>query len=314
MRTPALVVASVVALTALASAQQGATIAGRISHADGTPAAEAPVFAATIERGGRLREVARTRSEWDGQYRLQGVLPGRYVIGASLNEKAPVTYYPGSHPADPWREVTVVERVPVAGIDIWLGPFARRYTVSGRVYWPDGRQIENLSIEYGAPTNPDMGIWYVFDPGGLFTIEGAPGGVMMLLARADSPAGPLIGMSSTDVSGHVEDVRIDLEIPGTLAGRVVFDGPRPLGELRVRLMHTLLRVSPLYPLEDAAVAADGQFHVSQARGQYSFAVTGAPDGWRVRRVRQHGRPLPNDRVTVGAGEAVSAVELVVGPE
>lgn len=307
-------VASVIALTTLASTQQGATIAGRISHADGTPAAEAPVFAATVERGGRLREVARTRSEWDGQYRLRGVLPGRYVIGASLNEKAPATYYPGAHLADPWRSVTVVERVPVEGIDIWLGPFARRYTVSGRVYWPDGHQIDNLSIEYGAPANPHMGIWYVFDPGGLFTIEGAPGGAMVLLARADTATGPLIGMSSTDVAGHVEDVRIDLERPGTLAGRVVFDGPRPPGELRVRLVHALLRVSPLYPVEDAAISANGQFHVASARGQYSFVVTGLPDTWRIRRVRHHGRALPSDRATVGAAEQTSGVELQVGPE
>ena len=55
------------------------------------------------------------------------------------------------------------------------------------------------------------GIWYVHDPGGLFTIEGAAQGTYVLYVRGETAAGPLIGVASTDVSlGPVEDVRVTL--------------------------------------------------------------------------------------------------------
>jgi hypothetical protein len=291
------------------------SIAGRISHPDGTPAPGAPVFAAVAGPNGALREVASATSEWDGQYRITGVPPGEYIIGARIRAGAPVTFYPGTALAADRRAVPVFDRVPAEGIDLWLEPLPQRYTVSGRIYWPDGRSVENLAIEYGGPTNPRMGVWYVFDPGGLFAIDGAPPGPMVLLARADSNAGPLIGMSSTHVSvGHIDDIRITLEPPGSAAGRVTFTAALPAGtEARVRLVHALLRVSPLYPAEEAVVGPDGRFRVEQARGHYTVTVTGVPDGWRVQRVRRAGRELAGGRVIVGPAETVSELELVVGP-
>jgi hypothetical protein len=310
--------ALVLALTltaAAVSAQGGTTLSGRISHPDGTPAPDAPVFAATVGPNGAIREVAMTTSEWDGQYRMRNVPAGTYVIGARLNARAPMTFYPGTAAVAERRLVTVFDGVPAEGIDVWLEPLPQRYNVAGRIYWPEGRTIDNLSIEYGGPANPRMGIWYVFDPGGLFAIEGAPPGTMVLLARADSDAGPLIGLASTHVSvGPIDDIRLVLEPAGSVEGRVVFEAPRPAGaEPRVTLTHTLLRVSPLYPVEDAAVRADGGFLVREARGHYAVTVTGLPDGWRVRRVRRNGRDVADGRVIVGAAERVSGLELVVGP-
>lgn len=310
-----IIAALAVMLAAGAGAQQVTTLSGRISMPDGTPAPGAIVFAATAARGGALREIATTKSEWDGQYRLTGLTPGSYVVGARPTAGATVTFYPGTGNAAERRLVTVFDGVPAEGIDIWLEPLPQRYTVAGRIYWPEGRAIDNLAIEYGAPSNPRMGIWYVFDPGGLFAIDGAPPGPMVLLARADSDQGPLIGLASTHVSvGPVDDIRLALEKPGSVEGRVVFDRPLPAGtEARVTLEHTLLRVSPLYPDEDSAVGTDGRFRVAEARGHYELRVTGLPDGWRVRRVRHHGRDLAGGRITVGPAEPVSGLEVVVGP-
>ncbi len=302
-----------VALLALGGAAQSpATIAGRISLPDGTPAPGVTVFAALSGRDGRLREVAGTVSEWDGQYRLTGMSPGQYVIGARAGRQSPVTYY-GGVAAGERRVVTLFDGVPAEGIDIWLQPLPQRYSVSGRVYWPDGRSIEDLVIEYGGPGNPRQGIWYVFDPGGLFHIEGTPPGPMVMLARAESDAGPLIGMASTDVSvAPVEDVRIVLERPGSIAGRIVSQRPLPSGfsGVQVVLVHHLLNVSPLYPVESGAVQPDGRFHIPSARGSYTFALEGVP-GWRINRIRRAGRAI--SALTVGPAEAVTGVELEVGP-
>jgi hypothetical protein len=308
-----------------AAAQGRNTVAGRISLPDGTPAPGAPVFAAVGDRPGRLRIVAETVSEWDGRYQLSGITAGQYVIGARMNNPGAIaTLYPGvadSASSGAWnaatpRRVIVFEGLPTEGIDIWLLPAPQRYTVSGRIDWPEGRSIENLVIEYGGPTNPRKGIWYVFDPGGIFGIDGAPPGTMVLLARADSDDGPLIGMVSTDVSvAPVEEVRIVLGRPGSVEGRVVLGRPLPAGHTlsRVTLNHTLLRVSPLYPVEDSAVDSDGRFRIASARGEYEFQVDGLPAGWRVTEVRRAGRAVPARRVSVGPGETVREVELVVGP-
>jgi hypothetical protein len=59
--------------------------------------------------------------------------------------------------------------------------------------------VENLVIEHGGPDNVRHGIWYVSDPGGLFTVEGTSRGTYVLLARADTSQGPLMGIAATDV-------------------------------------------------------------------------------------------------------------------
>jgi hypothetical protein len=301
-------------------AQSATTISGRISQPDGTPAAGAMVFAAVIGRDGRLRRVAETVSEWDGQYHLAGVGQGQYVIGARrvttmASAAVAATYYPSVAIADARHAIAVFDGVPVEGIDIWLHPLPQRYSVSGRIHWPDGGPVENLAIEYGGPSNPRKGIWYVFDPGGLFNIEGVPPGTMVMLARADSAAGPLVGMASTDVSvAPVEDVRIVLDRPGSIDGRVVFQRPLPSGTSpHVVLVHRLLRVSPLYPIESGSVDPDGRFRVPSARGVYTFAVEGLPDGWRVTRALRNGRVIGAGGVTVGPAQALTGVELTVGP-
>ncbi len=303
-----------VAVAALDGLAQSATsIAGRVSLPDGTPAPGVSVFAAVSGRGGRIREVAETISGWDGQYRLTGVPPGEYVVGARANGQSPATYYGGVATGER-RVIPVFDSVPAEGIDIWLHPLPQRYSVSGRAYWPDGRSIDNLVIEYGGPSNPRKGIWYVSDPGGLFHIEGVPPGPMVMLARADSDAGPLVGMSSTDISvAAVEDVRIDLGRPGSIEGRIVLPRAPPAGfsGAQVVLVHSLLRVSPLYPVESGAIGPDGRFRIASARGVYTFALEGAPDGWRITRLRRAGREV--SAVTVGPAETVTGVELEVGP-
>jgi hypothetical protein len=121
-------------------------------------------------------------------------------------------------------------------------------------------------------------------------------------------------MASTDISvAPVEDVRIVLDRPGSLEGRIALQRALPGGfnNARVVLVHSLLRVSPLYPVENGAIGLDGRFRVASARGVYTFALDGMPDGWRVTRVRHTGREV--SAVTVGAGQAVTGVELEVGP-
>jgi hypothetical protein len=199
------------------------------------------------------------------------------------------------------------------GIDVWLEPAAQRYSISGRLFWPDGLSAENVVIEYGGPEGMHHGIWHVSDPGGLFTVEGAARGTYVLLARADTSAGPLMGIASTNVANDsVHDVRITLRQPGTIEGRVVVEGSGPdPAALRLTATQTLLTPSPLYPVADVAPDADGRFSIPQLLGEFTLTVRGLPSGWRVRRVTRGGTAVPDNRLTVLPGERVTAIELAI---
>ena len=172
-------------------------------------------------------------------------------------------------------------------------------------------------MEYGGPDEVHHGLWYVDDPGGLFTIEGASRGTYVLLARVDTPTGPLIGLATTDVfNDSVQDVRIALRAPGAIEGRVVVEGrideAYDLSTLRVIPVQKLLTLSPLYPTEEATVDHNGRFHVSNAVGAYTLGVHGLPAGWRVRRVTRAGAALADNQVNVSSGERATGIEIVIG--
>ena len=312
--------------------RRSAAIAGRIVLPDGSAAAGVQV-ALAVEGVPAPVYVpdTLTTSEWDGRYEIDGLPPGEYRVlampraraadarGAGIPAGLEFTAYPGVPAREGGGAVRVFEGVPVEAIDIWLTPAPQRFTVSGRLFPPDGVAATNVVIEYGGAPGMASGIWHVNDPGGLFTIAGVSPGTLVMLARAESAGGPLAGFASTDISvGDVEDVRLFLQRPGAIGGRVMFDpaaagaGPDPR-TLRVALVQALLKVSPLYPAEHAAVTEAGSFRIEEAVGEYTFVVHGLPDGWRLLRVQRDGRPLSAARVRIGAGEMLTGIELVVGP-
>jgi hypothetical protein len=210
--------------------------------------------------------------------------------------------------------VAVFENVPAEGIDIWLTP-GERFTITGRVFWPEGAAVENITIEYANLSAQRSGLWTVPEPGDYFAISGVPTGLVMLMARADSDRGPLAGMLSTEVHvGGVDDVELTLRVPGTVEGRIVYEGDVPASNRpsRVALKQRLLPVSPLYPVPESTIGANGAFLIRHALGAYDVEVPDLPAGFRVVRVTQHGRALPESRVHVAAGETIGSLEVVVG--
>jgi hypothetical protein len=305
-----------------------ASIAGRVIHPDGAAADGARVAVYAVREGAAAAIVATTTSRYDGRYEVQGLPAGTFMVGVTPRNSGgfggdlkrrpamPVeTFYPGTAERDRADPVTAFEGVPVEGIDVWLAPAPQRFTISGRIFWPEGAAVENVVIEYGGADGIRRGLWYVDDPGGLFTIAGAAQGTYVLLVRADTAAGPLIGLASTDVAvGPVEDVRVVLRAPGAIEGRVVVDATSGVhaSAFSVSPTQMLLTVSPLYPLGDAPVAGDGRFVLRDLAGEYELAVRGLPDGWRIKRIVHNGRAIDGNRIVVPAGERVSGVEIVVG--
>jgi len=316
-----------------------ASIAGRIIRPDGSAAANVQVQAAIRAGTGRLAIFeARATSQFDGRYEVTGLPPGEYLVGAmnaampnprpfdaSVDRQAEGraiaaiadvhwTWYPGVDDSEPGSAVTLLEGVNAEGIDVWLTP-SQRFSVSGRVFWPVGVAPESITIDYGDPAGTRSGMWLVSDPGGLFTLAGIPPGALTVLARAESDQGPLLGIATTEVSvDSVEDVRIVVDRPGVLAGRVVYEGNVPASSRATSIVavQKLLKLSPIYPVPESAVDSDGRFELAGAVGEYEFALDGLPNGLAIKRITRNGRPLPTNRISVAAGETIGGLEIVVG--
>jgi hypothetical protein len=306
-----------------------ASIAGRIIHPEGAAADSARVAVYAVREGAAAAIVGTATSAHDGRYEVTGLPAGTFMVGVTPRKasgfggdlkRAPAlpveTFYPGVTARERAQPITVFEGIPAEGIDVWLAPAPQRFSIHGRIFWPEAvGDVESLRIEYGGPDGVRRGVWYVDDPGGLFTIDGASQGTYVLFARGETADGPLIGIASTDVSlGPVEDVRVMLRRPGTIEGRLAIDGATkaPFTAFRVSPVQTLLTLSALYPVHDVEVAEDGRFELPHLAGEYAIEVRGLPGGWRVKRIVRNGTPLSSSRVTVGAGERVTGIEVVIG--
>lgn len=107
----------------------------------------------------------------------------------------------------------------------------------------------------------------------------------MLLVRADSEHGPLAGGASTQVNvGAVDDLRLTLDRPGTIDGRIIAAVPASARPRTIALRQTLVDVSVLYPVPEGPIGPDGRFQVRNAFGEYEFELRGLPTGMRIKSV------------------------------
>ena len=324
-----LAIAGVMPLAAQTTRVPGhtASIAGRIIQSDGLAAENARIAVYAVRDGAAAAIIGTATSSYDGRYEVTRLPPGEVMIGVTPQRlrgfggdvrrvpRPAETLYPGVTDRSKAHSIMVYEGVPAEGIDIWLEPAPQRYSIAGQIFWPAGIDVDHLVIEYGGAAAPRHGIWYVTDPLGQFTIDDVAEGDYVLLARAETKGGPLLGIASTDVaSGSVEDVRIMLRQPGSIEGRIVGDRgvDVPFDGLQVTPTQTLLTLSPLYPAEPVSVDGSGRFQIPNAIGEYTLGVTGLPAGWHVRRLVRDALPLVRDRVVVSPGERVTALDIVVG--
>jgi len=317
-----------------------ASIAGRVIRPDGSAAPGVQVqLALRGNTGRRILFDAQTTSQFDGRYEITGLPPGEYLVGA-MNVAMPTrrtfdaaqttqeernqavavagtmqwSWYPGVADSEPGNAVTVLEGVNAEGIDIWLTP-SQRFYVSGRVFWPVGVSVEGITIDYGDPAGTRSGLWLVSDPAGLFTLSGIAPGALTMLVRADTDQGPLMGLATTEVTvDSVEDVRIVVDRPGLVSGRIVYEGNVPAASRATSLVaqQKLVKVSALYPVPEASIDSSGRFELRNTVGEYEFDLEGLGTGLSIKRVTRNGRALPANRLGVAAGETIRDLEIVVG--
>jgi hypothetical protein len=309
--------------------RRAGSIAGRILRPDGSPAV-ADVMAVLPGAGARPRSVVtQTTTTVAGRYELRGLPAGEFVVAArpepatflghdeaSRAAVTAITVFPGVPEAAGGTPVRVLEGIATEGIDVWLQPAPERFMVTGRVVDAAGHLVRGIAIEYSDETGLRRGVWQVNDPDGHFEIEGMPPGMLLMLARGESDAGPRAGMAATMLAVEsAHDVQLVVGPPGRVEGRLVAaaGATLPAAAARVALVHTRMPVSVLYPVSETVVRTDGQFVLPRAFGAYRIDVTNLPDGWRVVRVLRDGREIPGGEITVMHDERVTGIDVVVGP-
>jgi hypothetical protein len=124
-----------------------------------------------------------------------------------------------------------------------------------------------------------------------------------------------MGIATTEVTvDSVEDVRITVDRPGLVSGRIVYEGNIPASSRATSLVaqQKLLEVSALYPRPESSIDSSGRFELQSTVGEYEFDLEGLGSGLSIKRVMRNGRTLPMNRLGVAPGEAIRDLEIVVG--
>ncbi len=317
---------------------RAAIVAGVITDENGEPLENTAVSVWQIRfSAGRRRLTgvpgASTRKTDDrGRYRLFGLQPGRYLVGAVVGQLLPDqstldvpgysrTYFPGT--ANP-TEAEIVDVRPgqdAMNIDFSLvrGPTAR---VSGIALSSDGEPVQGLtmipSFRSGAVAIDPVGARTRLD--GSFEFENvAPGEYVVQAARprASQSAEGEFGAQYVTVSGaDVDGVIVQMSAGSEISGRVVFedgDPPKP-GGFELQPAPVDLDLTSLIGRSTASADAyeNWTFAMRGINGPRRLRVTRAPEGWMLRRILHDGIDITDAVQTFGTIEqSMANVEVVM---
>jgi protocatechuate 3,4-dioxygenase beta subunit len=248
--------------------------------------------------------VRERRSDDRGHYRLFGLLPGKYLISASIEDAvsnaqrqkghgyAP-SFYPGtSEIAGAWR-VEVDTGRDVFGAHLVLAPSVAA-RISGKVF--DSRGIGLRGLVVLTPTRWSRAATVqprTAPVNGTFVLTNVPPGeyVLQAIESSDVDRVPEFGFQ------YVRVIEGDLSLflttsPGaTLRGRVSIEGDvRAEGDrFQIKAAPADLDRAPVRVSTTTTYVGGGDFEVSGLHGATRFVLTGAPSNWYLKSVVINGR-------------------------
>ena len=279
--------------------QRTAAITGRVNDEFGDPAPNvmvAPMRYLYVNGERRLQSAGPNVSTNDlGEYRLYGLMPGRYFVSATLRPMNfagdrtayMATLYPGTgNPADAQR-LTVAAGQTIAGINITLLPVVGS-RISGVALDVNGKPLVgsvnaiSRSGTFGsagfAPIRPD----------GAFTLNALPPGEYTLRATGPGMQDQYAAADITVSGGDLSDVQLVAVPPSTIHGRVVFDGrtqklPQP-SAMRLSVVHPAPSIAS--QMFSGAIPNDDWTFEMKSGGGRSLLRGGlaGPGDWRIDRV------------------------------
>jgi protocatechuate 3,4-dioxygenase beta subunit len=312
----------------------GGALAGRVTDETGSALSGATLQAMKFSyRDGKrqIEEAASASTNARGEYRMAGLLPGKYYLRATSSQPAPVAgkdqayvplYYPAASDFTRAAEFTVRAGQELAGINLSFAPVPTVH-IKGRVIDTRGSSsckgpaITLLSDEGNTFFSTGQ---ISTDAEGRFDFPGIPQGSYVLVARLNSGTHPettLWGKKSLVVSdANLEDVKL-LVGPGVnVGGRIRVDGKSPfdVSTLKATLEPqegaTLTSMMPA--VETVPIHPDGTFSFRDVpEGTYNMNLFPLPAGLYL--VDKEGSEILEAGVTVGPGHTVPSLELILSP-
>ena len=334
--------------TANIALPRGGVVTGHVFDDFGEPVVDARVTAMQYRWfNGRRRTMMTGRPGMTndrGEYRIWGLSPGEYYIGAAANDRmfgggpdesvgtsgdnsgyAP-TYYPGTGSIDEAQRVTVAAGQELGGIDLSL-MLIRTVRVSGTALASDGRPMTNGYVSLMPRTEVEGGLMMMggaggsVDSTGAFTINGvAPGDYVLMARGGDSmqgPGGSMPEVASATISVGTEDLK-GVVVTATkgvrVSGRVVYEGGTPSEGLeRMRISASAMDVGAammMGGMGSGRVTPQGTFELRGVFGRRRITAGPTPNGWTVKSVRVAGVDISESGYEFGK-EDVSNVEVLL---
>jgi hypothetical protein len=336
------------------SLPRGSAITGRITDEFGDPMTDVQVQAMRYQFVNGERQLVasgRTAQTDDlGQFRIFGLMPGDYVVRASLRQNLggqgaepdpigyPGTYYPGVVDVTQAQIVTVALGQELSSVAFPLVP-ARLSRVSGRVVASTGQPLSGgmvmlrprggggmagMRVAFGSGNNNQI------RPDGSFQLTGVPPGDYVLdVQQRPQNIRNLQDINLSDlefasmplsVSGDIDNLTIVTTAGVTMTGRVVFQGQTraPQSNMQVMAVATAGASAPA-PMMMAAARAlgggrvnqDGTFELRGLAGPRIIRVQGMPPGWALKSVMVEGVDVVDTGFEFKPGNNVSGVVVTL---
>lgn len=306
---------------------RGAVITGKVIDAEGRPIVEEWVSVYTLSDNRPVWSLSPSMTDDRGVYRIYGLPPGRYRVGAGRGEDSfsggPRPYRRTYHPSvsDPAQAtvVEVEEGSEAKDVDIMFTRTVSTYTARGRIV--DGETGQPLAnINYGITRHEERGSssrsgGYVTNSRGEFKFENLSPGKYSIPVSNSSDNDLRFEETPFEIVDHdVNDLVIKATKGGSISGVVVFEGLDDKTREQIGRSWISASIDPISGQSGGSngeVREDGSFHLrGVAGGTATFNLFANGTNVRVDRVERDGVIQPRGLV-IKDREHIKGVRVVV---
>jgi len=305
---------------------RASAVLGRIVDENGEPVEGAIVRVLQIRYVGGRPQLAEAQGAYSrrtndlGQFRLFGVLPGRYLISAAIGQVTPrvaadlpgyaVTYFPGTPNPSEAQFVTVNRSQDAANINFALSR-TRTASIRGTALSASGDPIlGGISLvpsrRSGAIFPDAVGARIARD--GTFEFPNVASGeyVVQVQKGRSQPsvegefASQIVTVNGTDVDNLV----LQTSTGSQVSGRFTFEGgdpPRP-GGIELSPVASDPDLAPRSGTASAEIHPDWTFEIGGLTGPRRLRLVRAPRGWMLKAILLNGTDITDAPLAFGTSE------------
>ena len=321
---------------------RGGVITGKVTDAEGRPVIQHQVEIydlATLERyiAQQQRPFPTTNTHTDdrGIYRIFGLAPGRYKVGAGRGDEGYGGFSPSQtsykqvfHPdvTDPAKApvIEVSEGSEAKDIDIALGRAVQSFSVKGRAINTDtGAPVPNIRFGLQRIVGPQrfefVNSVVVVNARGDFVIEGLiPGKYNTTMFSGEGIELQAETTTFDVIDQDVSGVILKLSQGSVVSGVVILESEDKAAQrlLAETLMRAYVQTAPGHGTgTSSSIAADGSFRLGGlANGTVNLSISGSvnpypPKGLMISRIERDG--IVTRGIEVKDGEQVTGVKVFI---